>query len=145
MDEMSDKLMTILQMVNDWLKFSEAKNAILLGFSGAGITTTAAFLSAAPSVPQSVQLGILITTFLLCVCSFICSLSFLPRTNLEMIVWRRSKPGKASKGVLSDSDNLYFFGHLYLFPDFIVVFHTNLYHCEPDYYSLYLIRCVVKV
>ena len=113
MDEMNSKLMTILPMVNDWLKFAEAKNAILLGFSGAGITATITYLSAASNIPKSIYAGVLITTFLLCTCTFICSLSFLPKTNLELIVWKRSKPGIKSKGSPNDNDNLYFFGHLY--------------------------------
>ena len=115
MDEMVGKLETILSMVNDWLKFAEAKNAILLGFSGAGITATTTYLSAASNVEQAAKYGILLTTFLLCVCSFICSLSFLPKTNLEILIWRKQNPGRKSKGIPTDEDNLYFYGHLYKF------------------------------
>ena len=115
MDEMIGKLMTILPIVNDWLKFAEAKNAILLGFSGAGITATITYLSAASNIPKSVEAGFLITTFLLCICSFICSISFLPKTDLERIVWKRSRPGR--NFTTSDNDNFYFFGHLYKYQE----------------------------
>ena len=112
-DEMIGKLETILSMVNDWLKFAEAKNAILLGFSGAGITATTTYLSTASNVVKPVGLCIIVVTFLLCVCSFICSLSFLPKTNLEVLVWKKQKPGRKSKGIPTDEDNLHFYGHLY--------------------------------
>lgn len=130
MDEMTSKLMTILQSVNDWLKFAEAKNAVLLGLSGAGITATTAYLSAASDVPKSVQARVLITTFLLCVCLFICSLSFLPRTDLELIVWKRNKPGRNSKGRPSDNDNLYFFGHLYKYQEAELIDAINRLYLE---------------
>lgn len=125
MDEMTSKLMTIFPIVNDWLRFAEAKNAILLGFSGAGITATITYLSAVSDIPKSVQVGVLITTFLLCVCSFICSLSFLPRTDLERIVWKRSNPGRKSKDSPSDDDNFYFFGHLYKYQEPILIDAIN--------------------
>jgi hypothetical protein len=112
-DEMTSKLETILLLVIDWLKFAEAKNAVLLGFSGAGITATVTYLSTVLNVEQPIKVGILITTFLLCVCSLICSLSFLPKTNLEFLVWQRLRPGRKSRGMPTDKDNLYFYGHLY--------------------------------
>ncbi|WP_416669306.1 Pycsar system effector family protein [Egbenema bharatensis] len=113
--EMIDKLQTILSMVNEWLKYAEAKNAVLLGFSGAGFTATITYLSAASDIGQILEVGILITTLLLCICSLICSLSFLPKTNLEILIWRKQKPGRKSKGLPTDKDNLYFYGHLYKF------------------------------
>jgi hypothetical protein len=117
MDEMISKLMTILPLVNDWLKFAEAKNAILLAFSGAGITATITYLSAASNIPKSVEAGFLITTFLLCLCSFICSISFLPKTDLERILWKRSRPGRNFADRPTDNDNFYFFAHLYKYQE----------------------------
>lgn len=112
MDEVSSKLLVIFQNVNEWLRFAEAKNAVLLAFAGAGITATVTLLATAHNLPNSLQFGLLVTTSLLCVCALICSLSFLPKTNLERLLWIRSKPFK-NTGVLSkDTDNFYYFGHL---------------------------------
>ncbi|MEA5622794.1 hypothetical protein [Nostoc sp. UHCC 0251] len=113
MDEVTEKLTKIFQIVNDWLKFAEAKNAVLLGFSGAGMAATLAYLSAASNIPKSIYIGFLTTTSFLCLCSLVCSLSFLPKTNLEYIVWKKSKPQVNYKFRISDNDNFYYFGHLF--------------------------------
>ncbi|MCM0591397.1 MAG: hypothetical protein HEQ35_20905 [Gloeotrichia echinulata IR180] len=110
MDELTEKLTKIFQIINELLKFAEAKNAILLGFSGAGIAATLTYLSAASNIPKSIHIGFLITTFFLCLCSLVCSLSFLPKTNLEHIVWKRSKPKVNYKLKINDDDNFYYFG-----------------------------------
>ncbi|AFZ25436.1 hypothetical protein Cylst_3281 [Cylindrospermum stagnale PCC 7417] len=47
MDEVFPTLTAIFQNVNEWLKFAEAKNGILLAFSGAGITATITLLATA--------------------------------------------------------------------------------------------------
>ncbi|MBD2511818.1 hypothetical protein H6G91_32035 [Nostoc muscorum FACHB-395] len=112
MDEVSSTLRAIFQNVNEWLKFAEAKNGILLAFSGAGITATITILATAQSIPQSLKIGLLLTTTLLCICSLICSLSFLPKTNLERIVWLRTRPNKNANYAKKDTDNFWFFGHL---------------------------------
>ena len=112
MDEVSSKLLVIFQNVNEWLRFAEAKNAVLLAFTGAGITATVTLLATVQYFPNSLRVGLLVTSFLLCVCALVCSLSFLPKTNLERLLWVRTKPLK-NAGVLSkDTDNFYYFGHL---------------------------------
>jgi hypothetical protein len=112
MDEVSSKLTAIFQNVNDWLKFAEAKNGILLAFSGAGLTATITLLATAPKIPNSLNIGLLLTTIFLCICSLICSLSFLPKTNLERLLWLRSRPPKNASYIKKDTDNLWYFGHL---------------------------------
>ncbi|MBD2491695.1 Pycsar system effector family protein [Aulosira sp. FACHB-615] len=104
MDEISSKLIAIFQNVNDWLKFAEAKNGILLAFSGAAITATITILGTTQSIPNSLKIGLFLTTILLCLCSLICSLSFLPKTNLERVLPLNRKP--------SQNDNLWFYGSL---------------------------------
>lgn len=99
-------------MVNDWLKFAEAKNGLLLAFSGAGVTAILTYVSAASSIPKPLTFALLLSITLLCCCSLLCSLSFLPRTNLEHIVWLRGKPARSSRFLKQDSDNFYYFGHL---------------------------------
>jgi len=110
--EITEKLLSILQTINGWLKFAEAKNAVLLAFSGAGITAIITYLSTATNMPNSIRTGLLISISLLCISSLICSLSFLPRTDIEHFVWLRMKPARKSKSSLKDSDNFYFFNNL---------------------------------
>ncbi|BAY45969.1 hypothetical protein SAMD00079811_35760 [Scytonema sp. HK-05] len=112
MGEVYSKLIGIFQNVNEWLKFAEAKNGILLAFSGAGITATITLLATAQNIPKSLSFGVLLTTILLCICSLICSVSFLPKRNLERLVWLRTRPPKNSNFVRKDTDNFYYFGHL---------------------------------
>lgn len=109
--EITDKLISILQIVTDWLKFAEAKNAVLLAFSGAGITAIVTYLSAAVKVPNSLRVGLLIALSFLCISSLICSLSFLPKTDIESFILLK-KPAMHSKNYLKDTDNFYFFNDL---------------------------------
>ncbi|MDZ8088462.1 MAG: hypothetical protein RMY16_23300 [Nostoc sp. DedQUE12b] len=113
MDEVSHKLLVIFQNVNEWLRFAEAKNAVLLAFAGAGITATITLLATAQNLPKSLRFGLLSTTSLLCICALLCSLSFLPKTNLERLLWLQIKPIINSTIQSKDTDNFYYFGHLY--------------------------------
>lgn len=112
MDEVSTKLIAIFQNVNDWLKFAEAKNGILLAFSGAGITATITILVTAQNIPKSLEFGLLLTTSLLCICALLCSLFFLPKTDLDRLLWLRNQIPKYSNYIKKDSDNFWFFAHL---------------------------------
>ncbi|MBD2138631.1 hypothetical protein H6F32_13770 [Anabaena sp. FACHB-1237] len=112
MDDISSKLMSIFQNVNEWLKFAEAKNGILLGFSGAAITATITILSTGQNLPNSLKIGLFFTTVLLSICALVCTLSFLPKTNLERVVWLKSKPPKNTNYIQKDTDNFWFFGDL---------------------------------
>lgn len=104
--EITDKLLLIFQLINDWLKFAEAKNAILLAFSGTGVTAILTYLSAASNVPNSVRHGALTSMILLCLSALASSLSFLPKTNLEYIVWLMAKPSRSVRYTIKDTDNL---------------------------------------
>jgi hypothetical protein len=112
MDEVSTKLLAIFQNVNEWLKFAEAKNGVLLAFSGAAITATITLLATAQNIPNSLNFGLLLTTILLCICALICSLSFLPKTNLEDLLWLRDRQNKKSHSQDPIKDNFWYFGHL---------------------------------
>ncbi len=112
MDEVSGNLAAIFQNVNEWLKFAEAKNAVLLAFAGAGITATVTILATLQNSPNSVQIGLLATTALLCICALVCAFSFLPKTNLERLLWKQTKPSINSRYQGKDTDNFYYFGHL---------------------------------
>lgn len=110
MNDISAKLTTIFQNVNDWLKFAEAKNAVLLAFSGAGVTATITLLATAQNLLKSLLIGLLITTSLLCICALICSLSFLPKSNLDRLL--RSKSRTSGNSSRKQTDNFYYFGDL---------------------------------
>ncbi|MEA5528800.1 hypothetical protein VB638_04220 [Dolichospermum sp. UHCC 0684] len=118
MDEVSTKLLAIFQNVNEWLKFAEAKNGILLAFSGAAITATITLLVTAQNIPHSLNFGLLLTTILLCICALICSLSFLPKIDLERLSWLRDRPNKKLNSLDPIKDNFWYFGHLWKYkPD----------------------------
>lgn len=110
--DLTTKLVSISQLVNEWLKFSEAKNAVFIAFSGAGVTVIVTYLSAASNIPRFIYTGCLIAILFFCLSSLLCAMSFLPKTNLEHIIWLRSKPSKKNKIVLKDTDNFYYFGDL---------------------------------
>ena len=112
MDEVSTKLLAIFQNVNEWLKFAEAKNGVLLAFSGAAITATITLLATAQNIPNSLNFGLLLTTIFLCICALICSLSFLPKTNLDDLLWLRDRQNKKSHSQDPIKDNFWYFGHL---------------------------------
>lgn len=121
-NEVSHKLLTIFQNVNEWLTFAEAKNGVLLAFAGTGFTTTITILDTGTTLPKSLQIGLLLATLLLCVCAFICALSFLPKTNLDRFFKRKKQTSCNSRNGLGN--NLYYFGHLqkYFYEQLLVEF-----------------------
>lgn len=110
MDEISPKLTTIFQNVNDWLKFAEAKNAVLLVFSSSGVTAIVTLVTANPKLSSLSTISLLIATFLLCISSLICALSFLPKTDINRFLWVIDNSSK--KLTSQGRDNLYYFGDL---------------------------------
>ncbi|HEY7037011.1 MAG TPA: Pycsar system effector family protein [Thermomicrobiales bacterium] len=102
-DEVEQRLLSILAMVNDWLKFAETKNAGLVGLGSAGAAVAASFLSQADDRVLTVGLGI--AAVLLSICVLIGLASFFPRTSLaRYLTHDAGRPGAA--------DNLYYYGHL---------------------------------
>lgn len=130
MDKVSAKLATIFQITNDWLKFAEAKNAVLFAFSGAGTTAAVTLLATTQKIPNSLRIGLSITAALLCVCALFCSLSFLPKTNLEQILRLQIKPSRNLAIKPRDTDNLYFFGHLQKYNSDKLLDSLNRYYFE---------------
>ena len=127
MDDFLAKLTIIFHNVNDWLKYAEAKNAVLLAFSGAGITATITLLAAVQSLPRALRIGLIISTCLLVICALLCSLSFLPKTNLEKILWLKDSPSRRVASQSKD-DNFYYFGHLRKYtPDELLTAMSKLY------------------
>lgn len=112
MDEFSSQLLRILRDVHHSQKFAEGKNAILLAFSGTGITGTIDILTEGSKIPKSLEFALSLTLIFLCISSAICSLSFIPKLNVNRILWLRAKRSKNSKLVRKNTDNFYYFGHL---------------------------------
>jgi hypothetical protein len=98
------RLLTILEMVNEWLQFAEAKNAGLVALDGLGL---AAILTILPSsdVPDAVVAGLMAASLLLLLSLGLSLWSFLPRHDAGKLVPRRSY-------VPRQSDNLYFYGDI---------------------------------
>ncbi len=111
-DILYKKLITIFQIVNEWLKYAEAKNAILLAFCGTIVAAILSYTSAAQNIPRYLLFSLITATIILVFCSLICSISFLPRTHLEGIVWMRNNPSRNRRSSQQDTDNFYYFGHL---------------------------------
>ena len=110
MDALIEKLLIIFQTVNDWLKFAEAKNAVLLAFSSTALAAPITLLATVQNLPNSLKVGLIITVCLLCICSLLCAWSLLPKTNLERFIWLRSR--KFQSLAPNPNDNFYYFGHL---------------------------------
>lgn len=121
MSELECKLITLLEMVNGWLKFAEAKNAGLIALSGAGIAAILNLLSSSSNVSVAWMIGLFAGVALLCVGCLISLISFLPKTNVTGVL-------APDKGEPTDTDNLYFFGHLCKYtPEQMIESITRLY------------------
>jgi hypothetical protein len=109
---MTDKLLSILYLVNEWLKFAEAKNAVLLAFSGAAITAIVTYLAAAKPLTVLTAASLIISVLALCTSSLALSLSFIPKTDLDYLAWKRQKPYNVIRFSHKMEDNFYFYGSL---------------------------------
>jgi hypothetical protein len=139
MSEFLVKLLAIFQNVNDWLRFAEAKNAALLAFSGTGMTATLTVLATVQSLPVFLRFGLLMSTALLCVCTLLCALSFIPKTNLEKLLWLRSQPAKKIHS--SPADNLYYFGDLRKYSSGELLNAINVYYFDGKIIQPYSKEC----
>ncbi len=103
--EAEDHLLQLLQMVNEWLRFAEAKNAALLGLSGLSLTAVLGFVTQVEAIGNWAA-GLLVVGSGLWIASTLAlTVSFLPRTDLLNITSRLSSTP-------DESDNLYYFAHL---------------------------------
>lgn len=120
-----NKLFATLSMVNDWLKFAEAKNTGLLTFCGGVGAAVATMLAASSGVSSEWRIGLLVSVFFLFLSCPITLISFFPQTNL----WKRISKIKDDP---CDDDNLFFFGHLYKYtPNKLVQAMANSYLADP--------------
>ena len=96
------KQQEILDLVNNWLKFAEAKNAVVIALAGTALFNLLKVLSA-----SDLHLATYIYLIQLVICllfSLIVALaSFVPITDYLVLL---------PKAKITDTDNLLFFGHL---------------------------------
>lgn len=100
---MNKELLEIHSNVKDWLKFAEAKNAMLIGFNTASIYGVAKL----PFLDSTKDTGFLGVYFsfviiLLIASTVVCLISFVPRLKFILISISNSE----------DKNNIFFFEHL---------------------------------
>jgi hypothetical protein len=106
-DVVETKMFPIFQLVNDWLKFAEAKNLAILALSGAACSAVISFLVSSQAGSPNVKKILLLSISLFTLSCLTSLLSFTPRTNergLRTLFIDWGTPG--------DNDNLYFFRDL---------------------------------
>jgi hypothetical protein len=92
-------------MVNDWLKFAEAKNAGLLGLNGLGLTALLGFATQVEKLDAWPNYLLVASTVAWILSVLALVLSFLPKLNTKFLL---DKGGRE----IQNLDNLFFFGHL---------------------------------
>lgn len=101
------RLLRLLDLTNDWLRYAEAKNGVMIGLTSAGAVGTLAALGQVTGGDlRSVALVFLIVGEAALLPELGLALrSFLPTTDLaRWVTGRRGRPAA--------EDNLYFYGHV---------------------------------
>lgn len=104
-EEVEERLFRILDMVNDWLKFAETKNAGLVGLSSTGVSIIAIYLVEVEDLGTFSVAGMLAGAILLIASLVVAFTSFIPQSDLARVL--TGDPGRPRPG-----DNLYYYGHL---------------------------------
>jgi hypothetical protein len=105
-------LLERLKLINDWVKFAEAKNVALLALTGAGSSAFLTFLK--PDSQNGLQLsdftryGFVWTVAFLFGSLVVALISFMPRMNHTKVLARIGQKQEP----LSETDNLYYFHDL---------------------------------
>jgi hypothetical protein len=100
---MEDRLHRILALVNEWLKFAEAKNAALLAANSAIIFGSLKVLETSPPLPRWLLIYIYLAIVAVALAASLSLLSFLPKTRL---------PWLGSTKRPTPEDNLLFYGDI---------------------------------
>ena len=101
---LEDHLNTIFENVNNWLKFAEAKNGVLLSINGGSVIGLLAYLRDAPEIASCTLTWTLVPAFILA--TIVLLVSFIPLC--DRIIPRNRK----SKGPVYDNCNLIYFKHI---------------------------------
>lgn len=105
-NDVETKLLRIFDLVNDWLRFAEAKNGALLAFCSAAIFGLLKFPGDWVVITPSFKAGLAVVVVFLLLAILISIWSFLPQTTrLEIILWPAADERK-------ETDNLIFFGDI---------------------------------
>jgi|Deesub1362A_J573_1020465.scaffolds.fasta_scaffold04695_5 hypothetical protein len=100
---METRLREILDLVNQWLKFAEAKNAALLAANSTIAFALLKSLQQFGSLPLWLNIYVYIAIALLFISAALSLLSFIPKTHIPWIASTR-RP--------AIEDNLLFYGHI---------------------------------
>jgi hypothetical protein len=120
------RLLTILEMVNEWLQFAEAKNAGLVALDALGLAAILTYLPAADT-PSPLAGGLVAASFLLLLSLGTSLWSFLPRSDTGKLVPTTDQSRR-------NSDNLYFYGDICGYrPEQLAAAIARRYEKVPDY------------
>ena len=93
-------------LVNDWLRFAEAKNGALIAFCSACVFGLLKFPSDWITVTPGFKAGLAVAVVFLFIAIIVCMWSFSPQTNrLEIMFWQANED-------CNETDNLIFFGDI---------------------------------
>lgn len=104
--DVETKLLRIFDLINDWLRFAEAKNGALMAFCSACIFGLLKFPNDWITVTPSLRAGLLVAIVFLSLAIFVCMWSFFPQTTrLEIMLWPVDDECK-------ETDSFLFFGDI---------------------------------
>jgi hypothetical protein len=122
-----DRLLTMLQMVNEWLHFAEAKNTGIVALDALVITAILTYVAGSEDRPALLMTGMFLTSLLILLSLGASLLSFLPQDNLRRMVTKTTHRG-------SQPHNLYFFRDLAAYePEQLATAVAREYENIPDY------------
>lgn len=98
-------LFELLQMVNDWLKFAEAKNAGLIALAGLSLTGLLSFAASVDRFVYGAAIFLVLGAALWLGSIMLAVYSFMPLTSNVL-------PKGELKDMVEETDNLFYFGHL---------------------------------
>jgi len=106
-DTLAPRLLELLKLCNDWLKFAETKNVGIVGLAGSGLTFIVVALGFLRDEGVTPGAGVALTaaSVLMALSLLAGAWSFMPATGMPR--WMRLRVGDPRP-----DDNLYFFGHV---------------------------------
>ena len=81
--DLVNKLLGIWNIVNDWLKYADSKNAVMLAFYGAIITGIVSCLGSEFTIPKSLTFGLIVSIVLFSISIILNLVAFLPKTDSD--------------------------------------------------------------
>ncbi|HEX5498501.1 MAG TPA: Pycsar system effector family protein, partial [Thermomicrobiales bacterium] len=127
-DATESRLLELLKLVNDWLKFAEAKNVGIVGLASGGMSVLVVALGRLEEAGLTPVSSLFIGAGVAClaVSLLIGVSSFFPATAMPRWTRMRMEPPRAD-------DNLFFFGHAAKYdPTSLVIAVARRYDRTPD-------------